>query len=135
MLCIYCGKETRVTNSRHQKRPNHIWRRRRCTSCEAIFSTAETPDTSQALRLAKGGVLEPFSRDELLISIYDSLRHRKTAVSDAGALTTTAIANITALAENGVIQRDSLIEVIAAILDRFDSVAATYYRAFHPETR
>ena len=132
MVCIYCGSGTQVINSRHQKRVNQVWRRRKCIKCGAIFSTIESADTSQALSIQKKNGLEPFSRDQLFISVYDSLRHRKTAQEDATALTATIMSTAIPLAEAGKLDRDVLTTVAATVLDRFDKVAATHYRAFHP---
>lgn len=131
MVCVYCGHETQVTNSRHQKRANQVWRRRKCVDCGAIFSTTEGVDTSQALSVQKKNGLEPFSRDTLLVSVYDSLRHRKTALQDATALTSTILNALMPLADKAVLDRDVVVTVTAAILDRFDKPAATSYRAFH----
>lgn len=78
------------------------------------------------------GRLEPFLRDKLLVSVYDSLRHRKTAITDATALTATIAARAYGLADHAVIERDVLIEVTYAVLERFDTVAATHYQAYHP---
>lgn len=132
MVCIYCGHETQVTNSRHQKRVNQVWRRRKCVQCGAIFSTLEGANTSQALSVQQKNGLEPFSRDTLFISVYDSLRHRNSALADATALTATIISTVTPLAENAVIDRDVLTTVATTVIERFDTVAATHYRAFHP---
>lgn len=132
MVCIYCGSDTQVVNSRHQKRVNQVWRRRKCAACGAIFSTTEGANTSQALSVQKSNGLEPFSRDMLFISVYDSLRHRKTAQADATALTNTIISTLTPLADNAVIDRDVITTVTTTVLQRFDKPAATSYRAFHP---
>ena len=134
MVCIYCGSETKVTNSRHQKRLNHVWRRRKCVVCKAIFSTTESADAVSALRVSNAGVLEPFLRDNLLMSVYDSLRHRKHALTDATSLTATIVSNMYDLADNGVIDRDAVVTVTTTVLERFDHVAATHYKAFHPLT-
>jgi hypothetical protein len=66
------------------------------------------------------------------MSVYDSLRHRKSALADATSLTATIISNVYDLADNGVVERDAIITVTTAVLDRFDKVAAVHYRAFHP---
>jgi transcriptional regulator NrdR family protein len=132
MVCIYCGSETNVTNSRHQKRLNHVWRRRKCQVCNAIFSTTEAADAVSALRVRSSRALEPFLRDNLLMSVYDSLRHRKSAITDATSLTATIVSNMYDLADNGVIEREAIITVTSAVLERFDKVAATHYKAFYP---
>ena len=131
--CIYCSSDTKVTNSRLQKRLNHVWRRRKCLSCGAIFSTTESFNTSQALSVQKKHRLEPFSRDTLLMSVYDSLRHRKTALEDAAALTTTIVSLLTSMATDAVLERDVIVTVTITVLERFDRAAATSYQAFHPK--
>lgn len=76
--------------------------------------------------------LEAFSRDKLFISIYDSLRHRKSALSDAEALTVTIITKLRGVLQNGVLNSDQLITVTNETLENFDKTAATVYRAYHP---
>ena len=132
MVCVYCGSETQVTNSRHQKRLNHIWRRRKCVFCKAVFTTTESADAVSALRIRSSDSLEPFLRDNLLMSVYDSLRHRKSALTDATDLTATILSNVYDLADNGVVEREAIVAVTATVLERFDKVAATHYKAFHP---
>ena len=69
MVCLQCGSETKVVNSRLQKRSNQVWRRRQCSSCQSIFTTQETADYS-SIWLVKhsSGKLVPFSRDKLFLS-------------------------------------------------------------------
>lgn len=132
MKCIYCGGGTQVINSRHQKRANKVWRRRECKKCEAVFTTLEGADLEQAVRVRREGRLEPFSRDKLLLSVYDSLRHRKSPTEDATALTETIIGKMFTLIQNAAVERDTLTEVTSDVLHNFDTVAATHYKAFHP---
>lgn len=133
MVCIYCGGDTKVINSRHQKRANNVWRRRQCTVCNTVFSTIEAPDTSLSITVRKHqSVLEPFERDKLFISVYESLKHRKSALADATGLTTTILTRIYQLAQDSVIERDIIVTVTVSVLERFDTVAATHYMAYHP---
>lgn len=132
MVCTYCGSETKVANSRHQKRLNHVWRRRKCVFCKAIFTTTEAADAVSVLRFHYLGALKPFLRDSLLISVYDSLRHRQSALTDATSLTATILSNIYDLSDNGVIERDAVITVTTTVLENFDPISATHYKAFHP---
>jgi transcriptional repressor NrdR len=132
MVCIYCGSDTQVANSRLQKKVNQVWRRRRCLTCQAVFTTNETVDATQALRIYRNGQYEPFLRDTLLLSLYDSLRHRKSAVSDATALTATIIAKLYPMVRDATLERNQIADVTSEVLNRFDKVAATHYRAFHP---
>lgn len=132
MVCIYCGSPTKVTNSRLQKKVNQTWRRRLCTSCKAVFTTLEAVDTNQALRVRRKKRFEPFSRDTLLLSVYDSLKHRKTATGDATALTGTILGRLYPLISQATLERDDIVTIAVETLQRFDPVAATHYRAFHP---
>lgn len=135
MVCLYCGHDTQVVNSRPQKRTNSIWRRRKCVSCGNITTSIESIDYSQALRVRRtisgSSILAPFERDLLLLSIHDSLRHRPTAPADATALTTTIITRLHPLIEHAIIEREHIIAVAADVLEKFDPVAATHYQAFH----
>jgi transcriptional repressor NrdR len=132
MVCVYCAHETQVINSRHQKKANQVWRRRKCLHCQAIFTTIEATDATQALRLRRKTRLEPFSRDTLLLSVYDSLKHRKTAATDATGITTTILGLLYPLATEAVIERDVVVELVRQVLKRFDKAAAVHYQAFHP---
>ncbi len=76
--------------------------------------------------------LEPFSRDKLLLSVYDSLRHRKTALSDAEGVTNTILGTLYKQLTDAVVDRDRVVRIVYVTLSRFDKVAATHYQAFHP---
>jgi transcriptional repressor NrdR len=132
MVCIYCHKETRVVNSRRQKRPNQVWRRRNCDNCGAIFSSIEGVDLRTAISLDIGTHLEIFSRDKLFLSIWDSLRHRGTAIEDATALCNTVIAKLLANTDNALLSRAVLTSITAQTLARFDQPAFVHYNAHHP---
>lgn len=130
MVCIYCGAATRVVNSRLQKRSNNIWRRRVCEVCAATFTTHEKPNlvTSFMVSSSHSTKLQPFLRDKLFLSIYDSCRHRKTALQDAAELTETVIATLQFPANHGISTTDIAMTTLA-VLERFDKVAATLYKA------
>ena len=132
MVCIYCSAPTQVTNSRHQKRANNVWRRRRCTQCGAIYSTIEAADYEKSWVVRSlDGALTPFLRDKLLVSIYKSSQHRPEALQDARALTHTVLSNLHPLVEDGAISAHTIAREVLAVLNRFDSPAATHYQAFH----
>jgi transcriptional repressor NrdR len=132
MVCIQCGEETHVINSRLQKKPNQIWRRRRCLNCGAIFTTEEAIDYSAAWRVkSPSGGLEPFLRDKLLLSLYKACGHRPTALRDATALTETLINKLRLEAVDGVINRSAIVQTAQVALNRFDKAAASYYVARH----
>lgn len=132
MVCIYCQNETKVVNSRHQKKLNRVWRRRTCLSCGTTFTSTEAVELSGSITVRHQKRLEPFQRDKLFMSVYDSLKHRKTALSDATGLTDTIVSKLYPLMSDAMLEKSVIIEVTAVILQRFDPVSATYYRAFHP---
>jgi len=76
--------------------------------------------------------LDHFSRDKLFISVYDSLRHRKSALSDAEALTVTIITKLRDILQDGILTKAQLVAISHETLERFDKTAATVYRAYHP---
>src|SRR5664279_3068123 len=94
MVCVYCGNDTQVTNSRLQKRNNAVWRRRTCKECSATITTLERIDLETAVMVVDESVHTPFSRDKLFISIYNSCKHRKSAQADASGLTDTIISRL-----------------------------------------
>lgn len=133
MVCIYCGNDTRVTNSRPQKRRNSVWRRRECLHCNAIFTSIEQVDCETSLAFENAtSHIAPFSRDQLFISIYEACRHREHAVLDASNLTDTILNTVLKQAvKNGVVTRTNLARIALETLQRFDEAAAMYYKAYH----
>jgi transcriptional repressor NrdR len=132
MVCIYCRHETQVINSRLQKRANQVWRRRKCLQCHTIFSSLEAVNWDQAVRFKRQGRLEPFSRDQLFLSLYEACRHRKTARNDATALTDTVLNRLWPRLESASLTREQVISVTSEVLKRFDRAAQVQYLAFHP---
>lgn len=132
MVCIYCGSETSVINSRPQKRQNHIWRRRQCSSCAAVFTTSEVPDFLKSLSVVRGSNLQPFSRDKLFLSVHDSLKHRKTALGDATGLTDTIISRLYPVISSGCVRNSDITSATSLVLEAFDKASATHYQAYHP---
>lgn len=131
MVCIYCGNNTTVSNSRHQKRNNAVWRRRVCTACEAVFTTLERAEFGSAIMITDKDGLRPLERDQLLITIYESCKHRTSAFSDAVALTNTIVGEILKhVTADGTIEHKKLHSVVRTVLERFDPAAATIYTAY-----
>ncbi len=133
MVCIYCESKTAVVNSRHQKRSNQVWRRRACVRCKAVFSTDELVNFERSVSVKyKNGILEPFSRDKLLISIHFACGHRKHPTADATALCATVINKLLPQIIQATIPKDNIINTVASALRRFDKAAAIQYLAYHP---
>ncbi len=133
MVCTYCGSETRVSNSRHQKRANNVWRRRKCLQCDRIFSTIEQVDYERSwLVLYADGSERPFLRDRLLTSLYKSLQHRPTALPDAIGLTATIIGKLGRTIQDGGVTSTAIGAITYLSLQRFEATAAIFYAAYHP---
>jgi transcriptional regulator NrdR family protein len=99
----------------------------------ATFTTFESLDYPKSYKLSSAGSYQPFSRDVLFISIYQSCAHRRAAIDDARAITDTVIGRVTKhIVRDGVIKREDLIKNCYEVLKRFDGAAASYYRAYHP---
>jgi transcriptional regulator NrdR family protein len=133
MVCLYCRGKTQVVNSRHQKRLNQTWRRRKCSSCSNIFSTTEKINYSTTLLITnKTGTISDFSKDKLLLSVYRSLGHRDDAINDAVALTDTIMSSIIKPLATPLVDTASIVKTTYLVLSNFDKAAAVHYRAYYP---
>jgi transcriptional repressor NrdR len=132
MVCIQCGGETAVTNSRHQKRLNQVWRRRHCKNCGSVFTTEESASYGGSWAVqGRSGVLSPFSRDKLLLSLHRSLQHRESALNDASALADTIIKKLSSSIKEGRLESQQVKQAVQVALNRFDKPASVHYAAFH----
>jgi transcriptional regulator NrdR family protein len=133
MVCIYCGSKTKVINSRSQKKLNQTWRRRECLNCRAVVTSVEGVNLpTSVLFIRNQGVSEPFQRDILFISVYESLLHRNDAVVAATALTSTVLSKLMDQIEQAGLQRQNVIQTTTEVLKRFDKAAAVHYQAYYP---
>lgn len=129
--CPYCASSSFVNNSRATAKGTQTWRRRECSRCHSIWSTKEAVDLSKShVFIAPKNTSQPFSRDMLFVSLIDSLKHRKTALADATALTDTILSLILAQ-KSAKVSRDVLIGIVYPTLKRFDKTAAEVYRSTH----
>lgn len=131
MVCIYCKSKTKVTNSRSSSQKLATWRRRECLSCSGIVTTREHIDYEQALRVQQMSTLEPFYRDKLFMSLYQSLKHRQTSLQDAKDITDTVMHQLLQMHQNGILTTNTIINTALATLNRFDAPAAVSYKAYH----
>jgi transcriptional repressor NrdR len=132
MVCIYCGKETRVTNSRLQKRSNQVWRRRQCEVCKAVFTTHETIDMSQTLLVDSSGSQSPYLSDMLFVDLLQALDHRNDKFTAARELTSTITQKLLKLSEKPSFKPKTISKTTAAVLKNFDKRAWLRYVAEHP---
>jgi transcriptional repressor NrdR len=133
MVCIYCGHDTEVVNSRKKARQPLVWRRRRCEQCVAQFTTHELPEYTTALLVKHGKVLTPFERDQLFLSIHFACSHRLDSQKAATSITNTVIGYIARrnLAREGNLSNEALAKLTYETLRRFDRNAAATYKAHH----
>jgi len=134
MVCIYCGGKTNVVNSRQSKSSFGVWRRRSCILCDASFSTIETLNERQVIAVSnnQSSELVPLSRDEIVISIFNSCRHRQNAINDASALANSVMKTLLSM-QTAQLQKSAIKQAISDILSRFDQAAYTHYQAFHQD--
>ena len=131
MVCPYCQSKTQVYNSRKSKSHNSTWRRRKCQSCGATFSTLETMNMDTSIMFkTNSGALEPFARAKLFVSIYEACKHLKHPEISADSLTDTIVNKLDT--STSVIVRQALVQTAYNTLKAFNNAAAVAYIAFHP---
>jgi len=72
--------------------------------------------------------MHEFSEETLMISLYEALRHRKTAVTDAAGLTQTVLQDLFKK-RLAIIPSTEIKKTAHAVLQRFDKTAAAVYKA------
>lgn len=81
--------------------------------------------------IRSGRKLTPLERDNILITIYESCKHRANALDDASSLTNTIIGDVLLQTNaDGTIEQETLHTIIRTVLERFDLAAATIYMAY-----
>lgn len=130
MKCPYCNEATKVTNSRSHNNNHAVWRRRKCKSCDSIWSTDENYSLNTTHRVIYSDMthFKAFSRDILYVSILDSLAHRKDRIEEAGAITDTIISKVLSLKSSNI-NIEQLKSIATDTLKSFDVVAASVYKA------
>jgi transcriptional repressor NrdR len=132
MVCVYCGNETRVINSRLQKRSNQVWRRRQCGACKAIFTTHEAVDLSQALLVDSGAPPTPFLPDLLYTELLLAMQDRKDAYVAAREVTSTVIQKLLKHPGKPLFKPTFISKTTADVLKHFDKRSYLRYAAEHP---
>lgn len=133
MKCVYCKGQTKVTNSRSHNNDLGVWRRRQCIACDALWTTEEKINlsTTHNIKISDSSY-KPFSREVLLISIIDSLKHRKDQIEASVALTDTIISKVLS-GNSAIISRKELIDVSTETIKAFDKTAGAVYAASHSD--
>ena len=131
MICLYCGGEMAVINSRAQKRNNQVWRRRQCQACRAVFTTHEAIDLSSALIVDYGASERPFSQDHLFTELLLALQDRRNYYRDARELTSTVVQELLKLPSLPHVKSKAISRAAAKVLKRLDRRAWLRYIAEH----
>jgi transcriptional repressor NrdR len=132
MNCIYCGGETKVTNSRLQSRNNQVWRRRRCLVCQSVFTTHESVEYESALSVEQDGQISPFLPDLLLNELMMAMQHRKDVYTASREVLSTIVRKLLILPQNPRFSPSDISKVTSEVLKRFDRRAYLRYLADHP---
>jgi transcriptional regulator NrdR family protein len=132
MVCIYCGNETKVTNSRLQKRSNQVWRRRECLVCHAVFTTHEVIELESALSVSRNGQFSPFMPDLLLKELMQALQDRKDVYTASREVLGTVVAKLLTLPQKPTFDPRDISKAASDVLKRFDKRAHLRYVAEHP---
>lgn len=132
MVCTYCGSDTKVTNSRLQKRSNQVWRRRQCQRCRAVFTTLEGVDLPNTLSVAYKGSTTPFLPDKLYTEVLLALQDRKDCYEAAREVTNTVIKQLLKMPNNPLFRPDQISRAAGDVLKRLDRRAYLRFAAEHP---
>ena len=80
MNCPHCGSnQLSVVNSRPTMNSSQIWRRRKCLTCQEVFTTYERMNLSHLTVVKKSGKRQKFKREKLFSGIYHSAIDKKNA--------------------------------------------------------
>ena len=84
MFCPFCRHpDSRVIDSRTSDDGLAIRRRRQCPECGRRFSTTETASLSVTKR---NGIVEPFSRDKIVVGVRKACQGRPVTDTDLAVL-------------------------------------------------
>lgn len=132
MVCPYCIGSSRIVNSRKSAKRALVWRRHRCLSCGADFTTYESIDYTKAYVVTDGKHVEPFQPSVLLISIFKALDHRPKAAIESSALCDEVCARLLK-SKQATLERTAIQIEVMHVLKLFDSVAAIKYQSTHEQ--
>lgn len=134
MVCPNClNSQTQVYNSRHVKKNNSTWRRRRCKICNFTFTTIESLDLSSFIKIKKNNKLEPYSKAKLSLSIANSCRHLDNSNEATFYLLDTIEKEILHTKKEGIISVSVIVKICLRILKHYNTRAFLRYITEHPE--
>lgn len=110
-----------------------MWRRRRCQNCDKVFTTRESVDTAELLRVtaSESGKAQKYSRAKLLLSVLQACDHLAN-LDDAYWLCDTIEQQLLLkAASTGVVTKNHIVEATLATLKRFNTPAFIKYLSYH----
>jgi transcriptional repressor NrdR len=132
MVCVYCGNDTGVINSRWQKRSNQVWRRRQCLTCQSVFTTHEQIELESVLSVERNGQTQAFMPDLLLNELMMALKDRKDVYTASREVLSTIVRRLLSLPQKPLFKPADISKTTAEVLKRFDKQAYLRYVADHP---
>ena len=131
MVCLFCHHDTtRVVNSRHHSAESRVWRRRRCETCQAVFTTYEKPSLDDRPILQNNSQTDAFNIGRLIISISRSFQHDTKAAKYASLhLAETVESKL--IATTKPLSTDDITAITYETIRHYDPVAGVQYAAQH----
>ena len=130
MICINCFHvKTRVANSRPHTKPS-VWRRRKCDSCQAVFTTYEKPSLDDRPILQNNSQADVFNIGRLIISISRSFQHDTKAAKYASLYLAETVES-KLIATTKPLSTDDITAITYETIRRYDPVAGVQYAAQH----
>ncbi|QAY74168.1 transcriptional repressor NrdR [Agromyces protaetiae] len=131
MYCPFCRHpDSRVIDSRTTDDGLSIRRRRQCPECGGRFSTTETASLSV---IKRSGVIEPFSREKVVLGVKKACQGRPVTDADLAVLAQKVEETIRSTGASQIEANDIGLAVLPSLRD-LDEVAylrfASVYQAF-----
>lgn len=133
MVCPFCmNPKTEIYNSRQTKKLNQVWRRRRCLTCDKVFTTTEAIDLSSIFKVRSGiNKAETYKQGVLLASLLKACDHRSDQAAASFYLLSICEEALQRAAQDQTISTETLGKTVARIVERFDTVAWAKYCSYH----
>ena len=130
MKCIYCGKDTHVTDKREA--PDGTRRRRECLKCKKRFTTYEKPYTKEIIIVKKDGRREHFMDEKLRLGLIKACEKRSVSIQKIDKIVEEIKEKL--LKKGKEVKTEKIGEMMMNKLKKLDKVAyirfASVYRDF-----
>ena len=130
MKCIYCGKDTHVTDKREA--PDGTRRRRECLKCKKRFTTYEKPYERDIIIVKKDGRREHFMDEKLRLGLIKACEKRSVSIKQIDKVVDEIKEKL--LKKGKEVKSEKIGEMMMNKLKKLDKVAyirfASVYRDF-----